>query len=257
MIIINILLILTGFAGVIAFILPFLSNRILNVGNLTGLLVFGCIFLYGIFFKYVNRFIKYLWNKNKFGKIVVIFVNIIIVLAVVIVLAESIMMYRACKRTSKENATLIVLGCKVNGDRPSLMLMERIDAAYEYLIENPETDCIVSGGKGVGENISEAECMKRELVKKGIDEDRIYMEDKSVSTKENIEFSYNIIKENKLTADICIATNEFHEYRAMALARKYNKSAGAKPAKTAWWLFPTFYVRELGGITASKIAGLF
>ncbi len=257
MIIINILLILTGFAGVIAFILPFLSNRILNVGNLTGLLVFGCILIYGIFLKQINRFVKFLWNKNLFGKILVVCVNFLIILAIFIVIFESVIMYKACKKEPKENATLIVLGCKVNGDRPSLMLMERIDAAYEYLIENPETDCIVSGGKGVGENISEAECMKRELVKKGIDEDRIYMEDKSVSTKENIEFSYNIIKENKLTADICIATNEFHEYRAMALARKYNKSAGAKPAKTAWWLFPTFYVRELGGITASKIAGLF
>lgn len=53
--------------------------------------------------------------------------------------------------------------------------------------ENTTAVCIVSGGKGDSENISEAEAMYRWLVDKGIDSSRIYKEDKSTSTVENID----------------------------------------------------------------------
>lgn len=51
--------------------------------------------------------------------------------------------------------------------------------------ENTTAVCIVSGGKGDSENISEAEAIW--LVDKGIDSSRIYKEDKSTSTVENID----------------------------------------------------------------------
>ena len=68
---------------------------------------------------------------------------------------------------------LIVLGCAVRGERVSLTLKLRLDAALEYLEHSPNTAVIVSGGKGDGENISEAEAMKRYLVSHGIDEGRM------------------------------------------------------------------------------------
>ena len=42
-------------------------------------------------------------------------------------------------------ATVVVLGCKVNGEEPSLMLRRRLECAMEYLAENPQADCVVSG----------------------------------------------------------------------------------------------------------------
>ena len=77
---------------------------------------------------------------------------------------------------------------------------------------------MVSGGKGSDEDIPEAEAMYTYLVKKGIDPSRIYQEDKSTNTRENLTFSYEIIKENQLEQTLAIATNEFHEYRAIYLA---------------------------------------
>ena len=77
---------------------------------------------------------------------------------------------------------LIVLGCAVRGERVSLTLKLRLDAALEYLEHSPNTAVIVSGGKGDGENISEAEAMKRYLAAHGVDESRIITEDKSTST---------------------------------------------------------------------------
>ena len=149
-----------------------------------------------------------------------------------------------------ENATAVVLGCRVYGERPSLSLVERLEAAYNYLEENPAAVCVVSGGQGSGENISEAECMYRWLVDKGIDESRIYKEDKSTSTEENIAFSKQVIKEHGLNEDIAIVTSEYHSYRAGIIAEKNDMYFGTASGQTAIWLFPTFYMRELYAILA-------
>ena len=51
---------------------------------------------------------------------------------------------------------VIVLGCGVRGERVSLTLARRLDAALAYLEENPKAYVVVSGGQGAGEDISEA-----------------------------------------------------------------------------------------------------
>ena len=70
------------------------------------------------------------------------------------------------------------------------MLRERLIAAQDYLDENPEAVCVVSGGQGADESMSEAQCMRTKTsTEHGIAPERIYMEDKSTSTRENIKFS--------------------------------------------------------------------
>lgn len=64
------------------------------------------------------------------------------------------------KNTATNQKTLIVLGCRVKGDVPSLALQKRADAAYFYLLKNPDCVAILSGGQGKDENISEAACLK-------------------------------------------------------------------------------------------------
>lgn len=55
---------------------------------------------------------------------------------------------KGISKKPQENATLIVLGCKVYGEHASRSLRERLDAALIYLEENPNSQCIVSGGMG-------------------------------------------------------------------------------------------------------------
>ena len=64
---------------------------------------------------------------------------------------------------------IIVLGAQVRKDGPSPVLKYRLDKAVEYLNENPDTVCIVSGGQGSNEPWSEAEGMARYLQEKGFD----------------------------------------------------------------------------------------
>ncbi len=101
------------------------------------------------------------------------------------------------------------------------------------------------GVQGEDEDISESECMYRYLIDKGIEPERLYKEDKSTSTRENLKFSRKIIERELLNKQVAIATNEFHEYRAKKIAKSLGLESSAIPGATEIWVFPTHYVREL------------
>ena len=241
------LIILAGAVFFIWFSFPVFTHRILNIGNITGLVVSGVLLIAGIFYKNFLQGILYL-QKYFFGKCVIGIMIIGIGIVAIIAVIETVLIVKASTKKPQENTTLIVLGCKVYGEHASRSLRERLDAALIYLEENPDSQCIVSGGMGEGEKISEAECMYRYLIKKGIHSSRIIKEDKSTSTRENLRFSKKIIEERGLSKNIAIATSDYHQYRASKIAKTLGFSVGAVPGHTAWWLFPTFYVRELYGI---------
>ena len=234
--IIKYLLLIFFIISFIIFLLPFLLKGILNIGNIAGMIVsLGCFHI--IFF---NKPLHHL----IFSKIILSF--IIILLAIISTCSYKIL--TNMNILPQEETTVVVLGCRVKNKKPSLALKERLDKTYQYLNENPKLQCILSGGQGANEEISEAKCMYQYLVSKGIDPHRLYQEDKSTSTRENILFSYQLIKKENLPKAITIITNEFHEYRAQTIARRLNIKSYAISAHTAWWLFPTYFVREIFGI---------
>ena len=107
---------------------------------------------------------------------------------------------------------VIILGARVKGEKPTKSLMERIKAATEYLRKNPEVKVIATGGQGKNEGVAEGLAIKRDLLKNGISEDRIILEDKSKNTVENFRFSLekienienskNILNNNKKNQNI-------------------------------------------------------
>ena len=138
------------------------------------------------------------------------------------------------KGTSGEFAYLLVLGTKVDGIEPSGMLRDRINAAYSYLSQHPDVICVVSGYQSGQGEISEAECMYRELVKLGIPPERIWMEEKAGSTAENLEFSLALIEEKtgKRPDTLGILSTESHLLRAEMFAGAQGIQAILLPAKT-------------------------
>ncbi len=242
---------LVFFLLLMTFVLPVLGG-VLNIGNILGAIF--CVVM--IFVTWGNKsFSKIVacMKKNKLGKFTVWAVAVIFVLGVLYVGFLTGLIIKADHTKPQDDCTVIVLGCQVRGDHPSLMLKQRIEAAYEYLSENPDVPCIVTGGKGDDENISEAQCMYDYLVDMGIDPDRIYMEDKAVNTVENIKFSKEIIEENNFSTNTAIVTDIFHQYRASNIVKEAELAYGSVPAKCSWYLLPTFYVRELIAITATFV----
>jgi uncharacterized SAM-binding protein YcdF (DUF218 family) len=143
---------------------------------------------------------------------------------------------------------IIVLGCGINGTTPSLSMQDRLNAAYAYLVENPNTICVVSGGQGKNETITEAACMYQELTKMGIDPSRIWLEEQATSTHENIQFSLELIEEKTgFYPHSCgIVSSEYHLFRAGMIAKKQGIDATPIPAATSRWdLKLNYFLREI------------
>lgn len=113
---------------------------------------------------------------------------------------------------------IIVLGAQMKAHGPSRVLKMRLDKAYDYLVSNPDTLVIVSGGQGSNEHISEAQGMYDYLVEKGIASERIIREDQSRNTSQNINFSSEYLDKEK--DSVGIVTNNFHIFRATNIGKK-------------------------------------
>ena len=140
---------------------------------------------------------------------------------------------------------LIVFGCAVNGDTPSKALALRLEEALDYVKENPEVYVAVTGGRGYGEHISEADAMATYLINHGVDSRRIIREDKATSTYENVKNTKEIIQQ-RLGDGLSYAaiTSDFHVVRARKLARQFGINAGFIGAPTEWYMMPVNYIRE-------------
>lgn len=151
--------------------------------------------------------------------------------------------------------TVIVLGCQVHGENPSLTLKYRLDAALE-VSENYDCSFVVSGGLTPGDLYSEAEVMKKYLMRKGVNEDKIYIEDKSTNTDENLKFSAKVIENNGLNKDVVICSDKYHLLRASLYGKKYGLNTYVKGGKSPWGLAPTYYAREILGVMKQIIFDL-
>lgn len=241
-VILGLLLILTIF--------PPLSLHVMNFFVLLPAVI-GAILILLPLIKYVLKIIL-----GRFYKPVKRTILILLCAAGVFFLGEFMVIYiSSIPQATPDNATVIVLGAKVSGNTPTIILQGRIDAAGKFLKSHPNAKCIATGGKGSDERISEAECIKETLIKQyGIDEKRIFTDPVSVNTLQNLRNSKKIIKENKLSDNVAVATDGFHIFRAKMIARRQGLKPYSCPAVTDKRLALTFYLRELFALPKSVIA---
>lgn len=149
---------------------------------------------------------------------------------------------------------VVVLGAQMRANGPSLILRYRLDAAAAYLEDNPDTRCIVSGGKGANETVSEASGMAAYLISKGIDKKRIYLEDKSTNTIQNIRNSKAYLDPGK--DRVGIVSSNFHLYRGVQIAKKqgYRHVYGISAATPRAYLINNM-VREFFGVLKDSLYG--
>lgn len=235
----KILLITVSVVIFIMFLSP-LFMRVHNLGMLAGSLLGVGYALAGFYWDSMS------FTEHKYVAFLLFFVTVILAWLCEAVMANG-------KSNAQNQKVIIVLGCRVRGDIPSLALEKRVESAYFYLVKNPESVAILSGGQGRDENISEGECMKNMLVDRGIDEKRLLVENRSVSTDQNIRFSKNIISQNSFPCDVAVATSRYHQYRAKLICKRYGLNAYAISSSTQAILLPCFLLRELMAIVNELI----
>lgn len=238
--------VLIALAGIffLWFLWPAVFKGMLNAGNVCGML--GCIMAvcYGIWHNAVHQVVLHLWQKKP-ARIGLILLAVLVAAAVVLMAAAAVSIVRASSASIPKDTPAVVLGCSVKGTRPSRVLSERIDAAYTYMQEHPQAVCVLSGGQGSGEDISEAECMYRELQAAGADVSRLYKEALSTNTQENLEYSKQILDQMGVSGAVTVISSEFHLYRGRRWAKKLGYQDYGYAADTDWKYLPTFFLREM------------
>lgn len=249
--VIRMVIFLTASAMLVLFLSEIVSGYGWNIGTLSGFALSLLVMAYTHFYHRINSAIIEHRQRSRAVKFVQNCAVFFAVLIVTYVITASVMMITFAHRKAPESdrpPVVVVLGCLVVNDHPSSLLAERIKTAYKYLNANPESPCIVSGGKGSDESISEAQCMYQELVHMGISPDRIYIEDRSTTTRENLAFCKEIMEQEDLGDTVVLVTNSWHEFRASLIASEIDLQCGNEGAATPPWRLPSNYLRELFGI---------
>lgn len=149
---------------------------------------------------------------------------------------------------------IVVLGAQIKPNGPSVALARRLDRAYQYLQDNPDTLCVVSGGQGSNEPVSEAQGMYEYLVEKGIGAERIILEDTSQSTVENLVNSRKLIPDD--ITKVGVVTSNFHVYRGVQLAKKQGfEDAVGIAAPSGFYFLPNNMLREFCGVMKDRMFG--
>lgn len=226
--------------NIILSIISFLYGiSILNVNS--GTLFYLIWFLISTFFIIIDLLIYFkVFERYRVFKKIFIWVCSIGICIFLVIL--SLIISKMNVKPVKNLDYIIVLGAQVKESGPSVVLRYRLDRAISYLKENDNTLVIVSGGQGVNEKTTEASVMKEYLVNNGINENRIIIEDKSNTTKENLINSKKITRDNK---SIGIVTNNFHMYRALLIGNKYKVNAVGIPSKSNSYYLPNNLLREV------------
>ena len=217
-----------------------------------------CLGIAGIIIAY---YLIALLGKHSFmaSKIVRTILTSLLIAGILIVGVTEILIIKAAQGDpDTPSEYIVVLGAGLRGSEPSKILTDRINTAYTYLTAHPDVVCIVSGGQGPGEDISEAQCMFDHLTAMGIDGSRIWMEDKSTSTWENFQFTLNLIQEKTGTRPetIGVISNEFHLFRAGMFAEKSGVIPIGIPAPTSYLsLKLNYFLREAAGVWHYLILG--
>lgn len=154
-----------------------------------------------------------------------------------------------------ENADHVILlggGIDKEGKLPSSVI-NRVEKTAEYLKNNPNSICVVTGGTLKWLPFAEAPELKNQLVNRGIEAGRILVEDQAKDTIQNFQFSCKMIAEYKgisiqevLDTPTVVVTNHFHLRRAERLARRIGfTNVKGIPAHCPVIYIPHSYLREV------------
>ncbi len=107
---------------------------------------------------------------------------------------------------------MVIFGCQMRKDGPSILLKDRLDTALAYWEDHPDIKIVVTGGKGDDEHLSEAQGMYDYLTAHGVDGEKIWTEDQSYNTWQNVNYTFDLMEREgwNLTDDVLLVSSGFH-----------------------------------------------
>ena len=100
--------------------------------------------------------------------------------------------------------------------------------------------------------MSEAEAMAGYIRSKGVPDDRILVENRSQTTKENLDFSRSLIREREENRKTAFSTSSYHVCRGGILAEEMGWNIDGMGSRTKWYFWPNAFLREFIGLLAES-----
>lgn len=122
-----------------------------------------------------------------------------------------------------DDVMLCVLGKKLINNKPDNEYIARLERACSTLMASDKTQVMLLGGKTGKAEISEALAGKDYLLTNNIDENRIYLEEASRNTLENIKNARSLLK--KKNKEIVIVSNRYHLARVKKMTQGFGINA--------------------------------
>ena len=212
----------------------------LNLGTFMMYCLTAALWVYALFHTKIDLFCE-----TGFGYILKVAFWIGCAILALLMLFVAISGYS--DRADGDEKVVIVLGAGLRGEQVSGLLARRLEIAYDYYKEHPDTIIVVTGGQGLQEVIPEATAMRAYLIDKGVPAAQIIEENKSHSTEENFAFARDLLAERGIAADVpmAFATNAFHCYRAAKYAEDVGfQDVSSLPASIGLNTILPSYMRE-------------
>ena len=110
----------------------------------------------------------------------------------------------------------LVLGLALEKGQPTKDLIARLDTAKAYLDKYPDARLILTGGNADESGRTEAEVMRDLLTAQGVPEDRLLLEDRAATTKENFANTAEMIPKD---APVVRISSNYQMDRAVKTAK--------------------------------------
>ncbi|MEH6943495.1 YdcF family protein [Bacillus sp. JJ722] len=138
------------------------------------------------------------------------------------------------QNNEEKSDAAIVLGAAAWNGKPSPVLKERLNHAID-LYNNGKVDYLIfTGGKAPGEVKSEAKASMDYAIDHGVDVDHIIIEEKSMYTKENLEYALEEVNRGEYDFDKYILVSDpLHMKRSVLLAQEMDLEVVSSPTQTS------------------------
>lgn len=231
-----------------------------RLANILGLILSGLLFFGIMFYIVLSSLFSHgsVQQMKVYAAILEIYSVTFIYFETMLVSSVICGLFAAKRRPAYDKTHIIILGCAIADDGTPLPLLRgRIDRAIAFAKEQKEKTgkdivFVPSGGQGSDEVISESESMGNYLVSQGISRDRIIIENKSVNTVQNMQFSLEKIKEQCEEPRIIFSTSGYHVLRSGMISKTAGLEAEGIGSRTKWYFWPNAFIREFVGLLVSK-----
>lgn len=241
-----------------------IGNLFIIFGIINILYFLVCTITYKMYINFTGFFVALgaiciligiVYKKRKFKKSHYVFRTMVCLILCVFVFTEGILIYNGKTEYKGKLDYIVVLGAGLRGRTMLSTQYQRAQRAMEYVKDNPDIKIVVSGGKGSGESITEAEAMKEYFLNKGVKNENIIVEDKSKNTFQNLKNTKSILDKisNGKSIKVGVVTSNFHMTRAKFLGKRVGLKLYGIPAPIKTLLIPQCYVREFFAVYKSLI----